>query len=382
MKTMFKSIMLGGLLFASLTAHAQSGTQGGGSFTEVQMKDYMGELSRYFADPQSRVLFPEVDTYEKVSGTKFTTLIQSIEPKVVYHKVYGPFNEERDCVSRIEGSMRYFECDQSRIPEARLENQPLLYSILLHEVMVHAGIEKPTAETVPSKYPVSSRIGNTQNLSLVTYQKWVPKVTPSYLDRSLADSGITCSTGTDFNSEEKVSYSFVWKPNGDYILIRRFLPAGQKNFGLRGMAQSPEDHPVQDFIYKGAQTVARALGGQIVTTVLARGNSSSILETASHSGMSQKYRNITHDVKGEKFIAQTITEIEKTPEYTRGSDTEFPLYVHFWKIDGLKKREQFRTLPMICTGDAMRATYRLAPIEEMFKHPEQHVFKQDFIESN
>jgi hypothetical protein len=149
---------------------------GGGNFTEAQMKDFLGEISKYFNDPQSRTLFPEVDAWEKQSGKSFTLLVNEIEPKVVDHAVVGPFGEDRDCVSKIQGNLKYFECNRARVPEATLENQPLLYTILLHEAMVHAGIEKPTVETVPSKYPVSSRIGNTNNLSLVTYQKWVPGI--------------------------------------------------------------------------------------------------------------------------------------------------------------------------------------------------------------
>ena len=176
----FKSTALAGILLAtqltvSTAAHAQgSASVGGGNFTEANMKDFLGELSKYFADSQSAKVFPEITAWEQSKGIRFSNFIQTIEPKVVDTKVYGPFGEERDCVSKISADVRYFECNRARIPEAKLENQPLLYVILLHEVLVQAGIEAPTAEVVPSKYPISARMGNTQNLSLVTYQKWVP----------------------------------------------------------------------------------------------------------------------------------------------------------------------------------------------------------------
>lgn len=173
-----KTLFLIAALFSSISAFAQGGGGthvGGGRFTEALLKDFMGELANYFSEAESIELFPEVKTYNETHTVSFSDFIRQIEPVVVDHKVYGPFGEERDCVSMIKDGRKWFECNSERIPENRIESQPLLYIILLHEAMVQAGIEKPESETVPSKYPVSSRIGNGNNLSLVTYQKYIPR---------------------------------------------------------------------------------------------------------------------------------------------------------------------------------------------------------------
>jgi len=212
--------MSGLLIAGSAYAGGGGGHVGGGNFTEAQLKDFMGELAIYFQDPQSKELFPEVSEWEKQTNNQFSDFIKKIEPKVVDKKVYGPFGEERDCVSMVDGDLKYFECNKAKLPEAKLENQPVLYAVLLHEAFIHAGIEKPTSEILPSNYPVSSRIGNTKNLSLVTYKKWVPgKLDYMQVTRDIRETGIFCSEGGDMNKESfmglKKHHYLLIKPNGD-----------------------------------------------------------------------------------------------------------------------------------------------------------------------
>jgi hypothetical protein len=100
-------------------------------------------------------------------------LMSSVSFKVINSKVY--FNgEERDCVPNEKDGVRWIECDANYIPENRVENQPVLYSFLLHEIYVYAHIEKARNSRVPSTYEESSKLADTANLSLVTQEVWTP----------------------------------------------------------------------------------------------------------------------------------------------------------------------------------------------------------------
>lgn len=164
-----------GLMIGSSAFAQTGGSVGGGRFSEVQLKGFMTKLETYFRSEDSHTLFPEVREYNLTHQPNFAQLVASIEPKVVSHAVYS-HGEERDCVSMIEGNRRYFECNEAKLPEATLNNQPLLYSLLAHEAFVHAGLEHPS-NTVVSEYPLAKRFLDTKNLSLVSYtvQEWQPR---------------------------------------------------------------------------------------------------------------------------------------------------------------------------------------------------------------
>jgi hypothetical protein len=177
-------LISGSLMSLSLSALATGGSSsvGGGSFTEIQLKEFRDELVTYFSATQVDQLFPEVRSWEEEHQQKFSDFISVISPVVVEYPVYGKFGELRDCSGKIKKNkngdvvQRWFECSRNRIPENKLENQPLLYALIAHEIFVQAGLESSELPSVPSQYPMSSKFLDTHNLNLVTvsYQKYVP----------------------------------------------------------------------------------------------------------------------------------------------------------------------------------------------------------------
>lgn len=353
------------------TALAQPGSGvGGGRFSEAEIAIFYGRLKQYFKTDEWKGVFKKVEEYNATHQESFQELMDTVSFKVVNHKVEFR-GEERDCVPMLKDGVRYIECDASYIPENTLDNQPTLYSFLLHEIFVYAGIEESKGHWLPSTYDESWKMADKANLSLVVQEVWMPGK-KRQVER-LSDETIACLTRSSFN-QARVNYAFILKPNGDYVFLRHVVPGGQELYGrMQVQTLTRWDEVKINF----AQSLARLTGGDVKTTVLARGTSNTLKRNQSHDGIQYMYREIGHNQDGLNFRAYTISEIENLPVYTRGNYTEFPLTVHV--MESARKAERYKEFPMICTA-LKDSFFRFVPVEEIFANPAKSFYKQNFIE--
>ncbi len=189
-----------------------SGHSGGGNITEADLRYYMGKLETYFSSEESKTVFPEIVAYDATHPTEsFKQLISNTHPVVQKDELKDANGVVRDCMSFANPGHRYFVCNSDALPNKTLENQPSFYRIVLHELMVQAGIEKPLSKDVPSVYEVSSRI--TTNVHLETYQEWVPGKAGESIIRN---QGFICqSSDVTFRRRGK-SKGLIVHPDGSY----------------------------------------------------------------------------------------------------------------------------------------------------------------------
>ena len=150
-----------------------SGHSGGGNITEVELRYFMGKIDDFLDTDEGQKLFPEVVEYDvhHSEGEKFHDLILKTKPVVKRGRVFDEFGVERDCVSHINPNNRYFVCNSKHLPDDTVENQRKYYGIVMHELFVQAGIEKPLSKDVPSEYDVSDVI--MKNMHLGPDREWV-----------------------------------------------------------------------------------------------------------------------------------------------------------------------------------------------------------------
>jgi hypothetical protein len=351
------------LMVLPAPAFAQSHV-GGGDPTASDFQYFINKIDQYLLSPEGRAEFPEIEQ------PAFHDLVQEVRPVVKDERVHDSFGVAQTCVSRAEPGNRHFQCDLARLPKLELDNQPTFYRLTFHELLFQAGLELPPSKEVPSEFRISSRL----KLKLVTHREWLPGQ-PGSGSETLDSTGITCSQRTlEFSPS---GYAFVWWPNGDYVLLRRHAPRAQIDFGIQKRQVLT---PLQAQAINLRQSVAHLLGGDLVTTVLARGNSNSILSTESWGGMHYKYRSIHHEEPAESFQAMTVSEIENTPVFTRGSYTEFPLFIRVVRSEGIRKRDRrWQDIDMVCTGEANWGHYRWIPIRRIFQEKETRVFSENLI---
>jgi hypothetical protein len=208
------------VIFGTTPAFGQGGVKGGGRFSELRAVDFMEELALGFEVGFLYDVFPEVVKWEDETGQSISKFIRSIRPVFVNQKVYDQFGQERDCVSHHENNRRWFECNQDAIPEDRLENQPLLYAMEMHEVFRHNDLEPATTKAIPSEYPLASRLLSSANMSLVTYQKYVPgRRTATWEGTLLPETRQKLEL--DCRTQDREIYYSAWRrPKGLRVIVK------------------------------------------------------------------------------------------------------------------------------------------------------------------
>ncbi len=151
------------------------GHVGGGRVQESDLRYFIGMMDPYFQSEEGKEAFPEIVEYDANHAPEdsFHHLMNRIHPVVVDGPVYDDFLDDRDCIANFgdKNNLR-FTCNGRVLPEMKLENHPSLYRIVLHELFVAAGIERPINKGIPSDYSVSYRI--TTHVHLESFDAWVP----------------------------------------------------------------------------------------------------------------------------------------------------------------------------------------------------------------
>ena len=128
-------------LLTSVTVFAQHGATGGGLMTEAEMQTYINRLDTYIASPEGMKAFPEVAIHDHFYKPTFHQIAQATYPSAKPDIQHDQFGNPRTCVSYLDGTKRYFICNQNEF-DSSLPHQPRNYEMLLHELFVQAGIEK------------------------------------------------------------------------------------------------------------------------------------------------------------------------------------------------------------------------------------------------
>ncbi len=153
--------------------YAQAGAKGGGRMMEADIRSYMLKLDQFLDSDEGMETFPEIVEYDKLHPEfPFHEILLATRPVVQEGEVLDQFGIARDCVSFADEKGRRFVCQLNKLPEATLQNQPRMYRLVMHELLVQAGIEKPLSKDIPSDYAISARMES--NVHLVTHQEWLP----------------------------------------------------------------------------------------------------------------------------------------------------------------------------------------------------------------
>jgi hypothetical protein len=167
-----KMVLLTFVLFTSILtplfvtpARAQDGHTGGGSFSESDIQSYLNKVNQFLKTKRGQAAFPKIADYNRTHAIQFYDLMATVTPSIVKGPVYDDQKEERDCVSHIDATPPYFECNRARIPQHTFYNEPSLVRMVTHEMFVIARIEKPLSDKIRSVYPYSSKITDYLNPS-------------------------------------------------------------------------------------------------------------------------------------------------------------------------------------------------------------------------
>ena len=178
-KIIFALLLFATLCFGSL-AHAQADRGGsGGDWSEADLKHFLTRLAPYLKSGDGQQVFPEVVEYDRAHPDETVEKVAGdLNPRLVNKPVFDSAGNERDCVSYTT-PVRYFECNLNSLPRKPSENASesqkseyygSMYRLVLHEVFVQVGIEKPLTKEVPSEYEFSSRL----MVHLESFPEWVP----------------------------------------------------------------------------------------------------------------------------------------------------------------------------------------------------------------
>ena len=189
------ALLLFALLCITSVAHAQADRGGlGGDWTESDLKHFLARIGTYLNSKDGKAVFPEVVAYDlSHPGHTVETIAFELNPRLVDRTLYDGGGNARDCVSYSE-PVRYFECNVKSLPPKpsegathtqKSEYYGSLYRLVLHEVLVQTGIEKPEIKEVPSEYAVSSKL----MVHLESFPEWVPGATP-FADGSTYDIAV------------------------------------------------------------------------------------------------------------------------------------------------------------------------------------------------
>jgi hypothetical protein len=145
-----------------------AGSGGGGSFTEIQLKTFLGRLEIYLGSSEGQKDFPEVFAYDQAHPNETIEMIaMELNPHLIDGTVWDRFGNERDCVGSYQNGKRSFTCNLNHLPalpagdaenEVKSEYYGDMYRLVLHETLVQAGLEDQMANEVPSNYPIASRL--------------------------------------------------------------------------------------------------------------------------------------------------------------------------------------------------------------------------------
>ncbi len=345
-----------------------SGHSGGGNITEADLRSYMGKIDAYLLSEAGRAVFPEIVAYDANHPAEtFHQLIQNTNPVVDKGELKDSNGVVRDCMSYANPGNRYFVCNSDALPNKTLENQPSFYRIVLHELLVQAGIEKPLNKDVPSVYAVSSRI--TENVHLETYQEWVPGRASNQTEM-LSDSGIICSDYSPEKGKKELLY-FVMLPNGDYTLMKQKVPHGQARYGL---VQEQIISKADERGYRLRAFIADLFSGDVTQKVMIRGNSMSLFKPHPEYG-----RSLSFEGMNQNMYLSTTTELEKTKRYTSGQVTEFVLHLQL-----VNKQSSLRVYNrnMVCRGFPDEGRFERLPSRDVFLDKTINSFKKNYIRSN
>jgi len=161
-------------------AHAQADRGGlGGNWTEADLKHFLTRLVPYLQSEEAKRVFPEIVSYDLTHPNEtIESIATEMNPRLTEKPVLDASGNVRDCVSYF-APIRYFECNTKSLPPKpeesasdaqKSEYYGTLYRLVLHEVLVQAGLEHPLTVEVPSDYSISSRL----MVHLENFPEWVP----------------------------------------------------------------------------------------------------------------------------------------------------------------------------------------------------------------
>ena len=185
-------------------AHAQADKGGnGGVWSEGDLKHFLNRLVPYLSSPEGKNIFPEIVVYDQAHDEETVEKVASIlKPRLVNGPVYDKDRNERDCVSYTT-PIRYFECNVKALPpkpkadekkKIKSEYYGSLYRLVLHEVFVQVGLEKPLMKEVPSDYTMSSRL----MVHLENFPEWLPGGDDNWAFAPELDPSVLCGVLKDF----------------------------------------------------------------------------------------------------------------------------------------------------------------------------------------
>jgi hypothetical protein len=362
---------------SNVVADEGSGNSGGGNITEVDLRYYMGKIDTYLLSEEGRKAFPEIVAFDEAHPTeKFHDLILNTKPVVQKGELRDANGVVRDCMSYANPGNRYFVCNSDALPNKTLENQPSFYRIVLHELLVQAGIEKPVSKEIPSVYSVSSRI--TDNVHLETYQEWVPGK-GSYKDQTLVDSGIFCRTDTTRHMTGK-NLMFILRPNGDYALLEVALPKIQNH---HGRMQEQVITKFQETLYQIKLKTLDMITQDVVSTVLLKGNSKELFQDKSSNNeapASMYYFLESPWTQLNMYSNSALAKVKRSSG--SGYYSEVPMHVQFQHTEIQSRKTKYINETLICTG-AGEYEYMdyIGNVDEFFKS-DSKVVKKDWIKEN
>jgi len=199
----------------TITSYAQDSHTGGGEPTASDFQNYINKIDVYLVTDIGKTEFPEIKQPD------FHNIIMQVKPVVKDERVYDSFGVEQACVSHVDESNRYFQCNVKRLPKIELNNQPTFYRITFHELLFQAGLELPISKEVPSDFKISSRL----KLRLQTYQEWVPGDDPT--DEMIY--GVKCDYSQPagrFSLNHTQRASVLFFPNGTVFYKKEQDPRG------------------------------------------------------------------------------------------------------------------------------------------------------------
>ena len=229
-------VLVAGLL-SGISVFAQHGATGGGLMTESDMQTYINRLDEFLLTPEGLAIFPEVRIHDQINAESFHEIAQATRPVTQVNSPLDQFGNVRTCVSYHLPKTRYFTCKQSEF-NYTLENEPRIYKIILHELFVQAGIEKPISASIPSEYQISDRI--LKHLFKDEAWGWLPGSLPK---NPITQSGLWCTdqpTLSQFDLGPELNTTLLfWESSGQVRLVH--WSKGRLRTLFLGIAPIPKD---------------------------------------------------------------------------------------------------------------------------------------------
>lgn len=336
---------------------AGSGHSGGGNITEADLRYYIARIDNYLQSDEGKKTFPEIDT------VAFHSLAEKISPVVQKGELRDANGTVRDCMSYADAVKPYFICNSDALPDKTLDNQPSFYRIVFHEMLVQLGVEKVLSKDIPSEYKISYRI--TENVHLETYKEWVPGK-KSFLRLNMAEVGLVCNDRIAYLSSKHTLF-FIWRPNGDYAVVKQTFPRLQELYGK----QQEQLTTISGYHWWNTRTTfAKIFSKKLKNTVIARGNSKSLIDTTTRSSS----RWLSHDDGKVSFAIDTMAHIEEMPQFTDGGFTEVLFRIKLGTPFG--NYTEFKNLTCVAVDWGV---YQDVPLRDIFTQKDQKVFKKQLI---